>query len=882
MDFLGIKTSRIPARLAHIALWTCFLSSLTTGVSYGQTTTSQTTNQPSVNYQDYCSQPSSFGDPSCSNMRPYTTTTPYQGEVDISSPRTQDRTQYPNQPPYQDRTQTLDRRQYQEQLERGNLQLNPPTPPTEFQRIVTESSGRTVPIFGAGLFTTPPSTFAPVDNIPVTPDYVIGPGDEIRLQVWGQVNQRGTFTVDRTGSISLPSVGTIHVAGVQFAQLSDFLKSQLGRVYRNFDLNVNLGQLRSIQVFVVGQAKKPGSYTIGSLSTLLNAIFASGGPLPQGSLRDIQVKRGNETITHFDLYDLLLHGDKSKDIRLLSGDVIFIPDVGPQVAVVGSVTTPAIYELRGETNFSQVLALAGGLTSVASKSRVWVERIDKNSQRSMLDFDPAAKDTPAVQNGDIVTVNSILGRFDNAVTLRGNVANPGRYTWHEGMRISDLIPNREALVTRNYYRRRNRLGLAASDYTAARPEGALNLQPPQPAEPGPNQSATSTTGDANTNSATSANLGIGATPGVGPNYGTGTSPARTTSSSSGGGASVGAAVATGNITFNPTNDVILSAPDIDWEYAVIERQNASDLTTSLVPFNLGKAVLDKDPSQDLTLVAGDVVTVFSKADIRVPSAQQTKFVKLEGEFQAAGVYSVLPGETLRQLITRAGGLTPNADLFASQYTRETVRRLQKQRLLEYADELEAQVTASTAASASSALTERDANAATASASTARAAVERLRRSEPSGRIVLPLKPDSSGIDAIPDIALQDGDRFVVPRTPDTISVVGQVYNANAFLYQKNRRVKDYLALAGGPDRIADSKRAFVLRADGSVVSMQSSSFAHRALFSDHDFEHTVMYPGDTIIVPPILQKSAILRNLSDISTIVGGFGLGAAAVNVLR
>ena len=292
-----------------------------------------------------------------------------------------------------------------------------------------------LPIFGAEMFNQVPSTFAPVDNIPVTPDYVIGPGDEIRLQVWGQVDERGSYVVDRTGSISLPDVGTIHVAGIQFSQLSDFLKAQLGRVYRNFDLNVNLGQLRSIQVFVVGQARQPGSYTIGSLSTLLNALFASGGPLPQGSLRDIQVKRGKQTVTHFDLYDLLLHGDKTKDVRLEPGDVIFIPDVGPQVAVVGSVTTQAIYELRGEKTFNQVIALAGGLTNVATNSDIRVERIDKHAQRSVIDVDLAAADSPPVRDGDILNITSILGRFDNAVTLRGNVANPGRYVWHQGMRI---------------------------------------------------------------------------------------------------------------------------------------------------------------------------------------------------------------------------------------------------------------------------------------------------------------------------------------------------------------------------------------------------------------------------------------------------------------
>jgi protein involved in polysaccharide export with SLBB domain len=721
----------------------------------------------------------------------------------------------------------------------------PPAPLTEYQQVIQASTGRSLPIFGASIFSFVPSTFAPVDNVPVTPDYVIGPGDELRLQIWGQVNQRGDFVVDRTGSISLPEVGTVHVAGLQFSQLSDFLKSQLARVYRNFDLNVNMGQLRSIQVFVAGQARQAGSFTIGSLSTLLNALFASGGPLPQGSLRDIQVKRGGQTITHFDLYDLLLHGDKSKDVRLESGDVIFIPDVGPQVAVMGSVTNPAIYELREEKSFNQVIALAGGLTNVASGSEVRVERIYRHAERSIIDVNPAAADAPEAQDGDIVLVTPILERFQNAVTLRGNVAMPGRYVWHQGMRISDLIPTREALITRDYYQRQNQLGQANRDYSPeySAASGSLGLRSGPAADAAANRVA------------------LGA---------------------NGGGNAVGAALTSGSNTFGPSTDVVLTAPDIDWEYAVVERQNSDNLATTLLTFNLAKAVVDKDPSQDLTLLPRDIVTVFSKADIRLPSNQQTKFVRLEGEFVAAGVYSVAPGETLRQLIARAGGLTSQADLFASEFTRDTVRRLQKQRLLEYADELESQITATTSANSSSALTDRDASAAAQSAAAARAVATRLRQAQPTGRIVLPLKPDSSGIEAVPDFELQDGDRFVVPRGPTTVSVEGQVYNANAFLYVKGKRVKDYLRLAGGPDRIADQKREFILRADGSVVSHQYAPLAERAIFVNHDFEDAVLYPGDTIIVPPIIQKTALLRNLSDIGTILEGFGLGAAAVSVLK
>lgn len=775
--------------------------------------------------------------------------------------------QYPGGSPYG--AQQQDQYQYQQrqtdrqltdrQLTPNNQQGRPqdrnqlrvpeallPPPLTQFQQLVLETSGRVLPIFGASLFRNTPSTFAPLDNIPVTPDYVIGPGDELRLQVWGQVNLRGSYIVDRTGSVELPQVGTIHVAGVQFSELTEFLRSQLSRVYRNFDLNVNLGQLRSIQVFVVGQVRQPGSYTIGSLSTLLNAVFASGGPTPQGSLRDVQLRRGTETVAHFDLYDLILHGDKSKDVHLEPGDVIFIPDVGPQVAVLGSVNVPAVYELHGETSFNQVISLAGGLANTAAGSPVRVERIDRHTQRSIIDVNLASSDTTPVQDGDILNVSSIVSRFRNAVTLRGNVANPGRYLWHEGMRVSDLIPNRESLVTRNYYRHQNQLGQSNVDYIpdTTATNGSLGVR-------------SGFTAEAATNN-------------------------RGTSNTSGGGNSVGAALTNGSNMFGATTDVVLPAPDIDWEYAVVQRQGATDLTTSLLPFNLSGAVNDKDPAQNLVLQPGDIVTVFSKADIRIPANQQTKFVRLEGEVVGAGVYSVRPGERLRDLVARAGGLTSDADLFASEFTRDSVRRVQRQRLLEYADQLESQISVTSSTSAAAALNDRDAAAAQASAQTARAVIERLRQAQPTGRIVLELKPDSKGLDAIPNLELQDGDRFVIPRIPSTVSVEGQVYNANAFLYERGKRVKDYLHLAGGPDRIGDRKREFVLRADGSVVSYQYSSMAERAVFANRSFDDVVLYPGDTIIVPPIIQKAAILRNLSDIGTLLQGFGLGAAAIEVLK
>ena len=756
----------------------------------------------------------------------------------ISAPNQAAPTASPNTIPSQqfnpDPSRTSNDRQ--QTSKRESLPAPTPQAQTEFQRLVAESTGNTLPIFGADLFNSVPDTFAPLNDIPVSADYVIGPGDELRIQLFGQVNQQGSFTVDRTGNIAFPAVGTLHVAGVRYDQLSAFIKSQLERVYRNFDLTVNLGQLRSIQVYVTGDARRPGAYTVSSLSTLLNAIFASGGPLPQGSMRDLQLKRtdatGNHTVVHFDLYDLLLKGDKSKDVPLQPGDVIFIPPAGQQVAVVGSVNNPGIYEIAPGTTVSQLIALAGGETSVAISKQVRLERIFEHTMRSIIDV---PRDTPVVlAGGDIVSVGTIVNRYTDAVTLRGNVTTPGRYVWHSGMRISDLVPTPDLLITRDYYRRRNAIGNITSDYAPQAP-GSLSVR-----------------GDATAQATESAVLG-GATPG------------------SKGGSSLGSALTSSSGVFQATNDLVLSAPDLDWNYAVIERLDGTSLTTSLIAFNPGALYLRGDQTQNLPLLAGDVVTFFSTADLKVPASQQTRFVRLEGEFAAAGIYSVTPGETLRQLLTRAGGFTNDAYLYGSEFTRLSTRRVQQQRLNEYADSLDAQISVMASNGNARAINDRDAASATASAIDAREAVSRLRRIVPLGRIVLKVKPDSRGVDSIPDLPLEDGDRFVVPRIPSTVTVEGQVYSANSYVFEPGQRERDYLRQAGGPDRQADKRRTFILRADGSVYSSQYG-----------DVAKATMYPGDTIVVPPQLDHRAIMRNLLDISSIVGQFGLGAAAVNVLK
>ncbi|WP_433967756.1 SLBB domain-containing protein [Tunturiibacter gelidiferens] len=371
-------------------------------------------------------------------------------------------------PGQQDNTQTNTQNNNRTQQQNQNLETRLPLDsPTEFQLLVANSIGKMLPIYGVNLFRNLPSTFAPLNMVPVTPDYVVGPGDELLIQMWGQVTLNGRFLVDRSGSIFVPQVGSVHVAGVKFEQMHDFLKSQVARVFKNFDLNVNLGQLRSIQVFVVGQARRPGSYTISSLSTLTNALFATGGPTPQGSLRHIQLKRGGKVVVEFDLYDLLQRGDKSKDEQLLPGDVIYIPPVGPQVAVAGSIRAPAIYELKSSdsTTIGDVLELAAGLTNVASGQRVRLERVDERRRRSMIDIALDAQGRATVmQDGDLLELNAVVSQYKDAVTLRGNVASPGRYTWKPGMRVRDLLPDKEALITRDYWLKRSQLGQPTLTY----------------------------------------------------------------------------------------------------------------------------------------------------------------------------------------------------------------------------------------------------------------------------------------------------------------------------------------------------------------------------------------------------------------------------------
>lgn len=720
-------------------------------------------------------------------------------------------------------------------------------PHTEFEQIVADTVGRTLPLFGQSLFEQPPSTFAPNDRMQVPSDYVVGPDDELQIHIWGQLNADLRVVVDRSGQIYIPRVGQISVAGIHYSELQERLRNEILKLFHNFNLTVNIGRLRSIQIFVVGKARYPGNYTVSSLSTLVNTVFASGGPTPQGSLRDVQIQRDGKTITHLDFYELLIKGDKSKDVRLQSGDVLYFPPVGHLVAIAGSVNTPAIYEVKPDSSLSDLIDIVGGLSTVADSTKVTVERIGGHQMRSVLEFPIDARSLALPLNdGDIVRVFSIVPRFNNAVTLRGDVVNPGRFPWKAGMRVRDLIPNAEALMTRPYW-----LGRAAmtdgrsTEYPIRSLRTTVN--PASPSSPrSPNSSNPQISSDQPAEDT------------MQPTQGDRDHSNGKDSSTQGG--------QKNSNSETLTADLHRASPEINWNYAIIQRVNPLDLSVRLLSFDLGKAVLEGDPANNLELQADDIITVFSQSDVSVPQSLRARYIRLEGEVVRAGVYKAEEGELIRDVLKRAGGLTRDAYVYGTQFTRESARLEQQKSIDELTRTLDSEILQAELAGA------------TPPQGQEQALIARLRDAKATGRVVLTLKPTASTIDAYPPIAVEDNDHIVIPHLPSTVSVVGTVYNSGSFVFDSRRKVGDYLKMAGKGKPHSDMHHAFVLRADGTVVA----SKAVNGLFSGDKFEALRLYPGDQIVVPSKIPTGAFVRGLKDWSQITSQLAITGAELAVIH
>ena len=736
--------------------------------------------------------------------------------------------------------------------------IGPITTRSEFEMFAEDAAGRTLHVYGRQLFDEGPTTFAPMDRVPVPADYVLGPGDQLLIRVWGKIDLDASVTVDRNGQVFLPKVGTVRVAGLRYEQLDSYLRSAIGNLYKGFELNVTMGQLRSIQIFVLGSARQPGAYTVSSLSTLVNALFASGGPSATGSMRHIELRRDNRVIADFDIYDLLRRGDKSHDVQLLPGDVIYIPPAGAQVAIMGSVNEPGIYELKGETTIATALGDAGGLTNLAEVDRVLLERIENHRRRGADDFPlnaPGLQRT--LKDGDMLRLFPISPQFENAVTLRGNVSQPGHFPWHEGMRVSDLIPSRDFLITRSYWYQEGHLTESAPAGSSWGEENGVRRNPRSTNNPNREYGGAGNPSDAaltnqeydpagkprdveasnQENDADSIPLDPGA-----PNREYGIS-----GDAAGGSDLNQQSTRPVHTPIDIMTDLVQNTAEINWDYASIQRLDEQDLSTRLISFDLGNAINSPASPDNQILRPGDVITIFSRSDLPLPTDKHATFVRVSGEVNAPGVYRVAPGDTLRNVVERAGGLTPHSYLYASQLTRVSTRRAEEEQLQVSIAQMQRELTSRYAAAPPAGST--SAAEQQMQMTTQQAAIAQLGAVKPTGRIVLDMQPGASTISDIPNFPLEDGDSFYIPPRLGTVHVAGAVYNENAFRYQPRKHLSAYLNDAGGPTRQADARRIFLVRADGTVISRQS-----RGQFWHTDFESTVLLPGDAIIVPTKLKS----------------------------
>jgi protein involved in polysaccharide export with SLBB domain len=716
---------------------------------------------------------------------------------------------------------------------------------TEFQRFVTETTGRRLPLFGYTLFNRS-NIFAPAQDVPVPADYVLGPGDEITARVWGSIDSQIRATIDRNGQINIPKVGTFTLAGVKASDLDSVLKAQIGRVFTNFNLSSTLGKLRSIQIYVVGQTKQPGVYTVSSNATLVSALFASGGPAANGSMRNIQLKRDGKVMATMDLYAFITQGDKSQDMRLLPGDVIVIPPAGPRIAIFGALDVPGIYELqsRNET-LKQVLSYAGGTAVMTTPHKVLLERIFAEQTKAPRFVEERALDergmASTLQDGDLITLLKITPQFSNAVTLRGNVASPLRYSYKPGMTLLDLLPEKEALLTPEYFLRKN----ALVEYETRRD--------PVPSQVEDNPKKTDNKRDSN-----SAEQPVASS----------RKPDNKRLDNKRG------------VNFDQVSENVKNLVDEpNWEYAIIERMNANDLKVQIIPFNLGELVLKKNPKENLALQPGDIVTIFSRKDIRTPINKITSLVRVEGEVNAPGIYQIEPGETLRHLLSRVGGLTPQAYLYGSVFTREETRKDQEKNLEIVINKLEKNINDQLATTVSNISSGSDAGAfAAVLERQSKVQIAQLRSMKPNGRIAMELQPSIKNYQDLPDLPLEDGDAIMVPPRPGYITAVGAVDNSNAIIWRAGRTVADTLR-AVGVQSAAEKNEIFVLRADGSVAKSGDGWFSS-------SIDALPLMPGDTVVVPEKLDKRSALTQLvtglKDWTQILSQFGLGAAAIKVLR
>ncbi|WP_418103784.1 SLBB domain-containing protein [Vibrio harveyi] len=764
--------------------------------------------------------------------------------------------------------------------------------------------------FGLDLFAGSPTTFAPISDVPVPADYTVGAGDEIVIQLFGKENTTHRLRVNRAGIINFPSLGPVQVAGMTFSDVRDSLNQRVKEQMIGVRSDISLGEMRTMQVFVMGDAYKPGAYTVSALTTISQAIYYSGGFSESGALRNVQLKRNGQVIRKLDMYDLLLKGDARNDIRLLPGDVVFIGALGSTISIGGEINRPAIYEIKPGETYKQAIQMAGGFTANAYSDQIEVKRYAAKGARDALtlNFNQSYDQQAKVKDGDTVNVLKKNEELTRYVQIEGDVRHPGFIEWKSGLRIADLFQSVDtsfnstadvnyAVVVREINPQRdievyqvnlanailsptskdnlklnsrdrvlvfNRfnnedLDTLADQETVTKAktleQAQLQAQQEQLKEQEVMSSSVAVSSAAplekdskqpkivfrgkeitkddfealkqNTRRTLLAPVllqlqqqsRLGLAPQIAEVFGEVKHPGRYPITPR---MTISTLIeAAGGLTYN--------AFTINAELArtVI---NSKDERASIDVERIDlRQAIQGSTADDAIIVGRDRLNILEKPNVKLQST-----VTLQGEVRFPGTYTVRQGETLGELLERAGGLTEFAHPQGAIFTREALR-LQEQKLLnQYAADMRAETAKKTFRA--------DSNMGSVIADPDKTLkfVEEASRSKALGRMVVQLnrilKDERSA-----DFMLEDGDFLFVPTFRNTVSIMGEVQVPITYLLDNKLDVDDYLNKAGGAKKQADEDRIFVVRADGSVYKPTSGYW-----FGNN---HEELKAGDTIVVP---------------------------------
>ena len=728
--------------------------------------------------------------------------------------------------------------------------------------------------FGYDLFAGSPTTFAPVTEIPIPANYTLGPGDVLQIQLWGKDNQQLELPIGRNGTISFPDSGPMTLAGLTFDEARQLIKQRVSEQYIGVQASVTLGELRSMRVLLLGEARNPGSYTVSALSTITNALYVSGGIKQTGSLRNVQHKRNGELVGTLDLYDLLLKGDSSGDNRLQPGDVIFIPPVGKRAGIAGEVYRPALYELDDERTLQELINLAGGLTPQAYPQLVKIERTNDEYLRIIAEADltTAAGKRARVQPGDHITIASISDITGQYIEIKGAATRTGRFAWVPGMRVSSVIKDLDADLTPVADKRY--AAIVRSDPQSDQ-VSVLNLRLREAINnPGSSADLPLKEEDQLLIFSDAGKVAGGEEGGNFTRQSLFAPVLRRLKSQASPGNPRQTIQISGPVRYpgeypmpesRKLSDAIFVAGGLKESAALYQAEIARHQTgedgigfTRILKVNLANAINGTAPFR---LQSRDRILVKS-----IPEFDRTRIVTLKGEVRFPGEYTVSNGETLRDILKRAGGLTDNAFPRGAVFTREKLRQLEAQRLREAEERLQGdilgvQLEGNDIAGQSAERTEQ-----------LRGLLDDVQSSKPVGRMVIDLAAVINDEDYQP-IRLQNGDTLTVPEIPQAVTVLGEVQYPTSHLHTEGLTVEDYLERSGGPTRQADSSRVYVVKADGSVMLPEKSRW-----FGGSSQQ---LKPGDTIIVPIDVDRLNQLELWTNVSQIIYQMALGAAAVGNL-